>query len=105
MKNLTVFTLVGCSVCADLKHTLISKNIEYKEISCSGNRDTICDKNAFLLDNNLYPYCSLNSSNVKIYICITYDSSKLGVVAKLSNTEVIYYVDSIVNMYNTILKL
>lgn len=105
MENLTIFTLIGCGFCADLKSKLDSKSIKYIEISCSGNRDYICDKNESLLDNKIYPYCRVDSMNMTIYICFTTDSTKLGVIDKISNNKVIYYVDSTINMLNTILKL
>lgn len=104
MKNLTIYTLEGCSACENFKQNLKSKHLQYKEISCSREEKT-CDKEIILMDNDRYPFCKLDAHNIQIYVCITLDSSRLGVINKINDKTVVYYVDSQINIVNTILKL
>ena len=106
MKNITIYTLEGCSACVDFKSLLRKNNIFFNEILCSiSDRSYECEKKESLIGTTRYPFSKIDVHNATVYVCITLDSNKLGTVDKIDNSTLVYHVDSQINMLNTILKL
>jgi glutaredoxin-related protein len=104
MKDITVFTLIGCGACAEFTSQLRVNNIFYNEVSCS-SKNRICNDSESLTVNNRYPKCKIVTQDAIIYVCCTLENEKVGTLQKIKDNIIVSYVYSIDNMLNVILKL
>jgi glutaredoxin len=101
-KKLKIATLNGCSRCEEFKEILNTENIQFTEIICSNNENSLaCDDFEDIVKCELYPMCIINNNTFLVFAS---EYSKLGKV-HVNRQKNIIYCHSTDNMMQLIKKL